>query len=160
MKKKLFLISLAVIFLDRIIKLLVISKIAYSEVNNIITNFFYLTNVHNYGAAWSILSGNRLFLIIISLISLIVIYMMFINKVKLNNFKMLSFGLLIGGIIGNLLDRIFLGYVIDYLGFIIINYRFPIFNLADIEIVISVILIAYQILKEGETNEWNKSRYW
>ena len=153
MKKKLFLISLAVIFLDRIIKLLVISKIAYSEVNNIITNFFYLTNVHNYGAAWSILSGNRLFLIIISLISLIVIYMMFINKEKLNNFKMLSFGLLIGGIIGNLLDRIFLGYVIDYLGFIIINYRFPIFNLADIAIVISVILIAYQILKEGETNE-------
>jgi signal peptidase II len=150
MKKKLFLYSFLFFLIDRIIKLIFVSFIALGQVNNVITNFFYLTNVHNYGAAWSILNGNRLFLIVVSLLALVIIYKYFVEKEKLNNTKVILFSLLFGGIIGNLYDRIFLGYVVDYLGFIIFGYKFPIFNLADTFIVISVILISFLILKEGE----------
>jgi signal peptidase II len=153
MKKKLFLYSFLFFLIDRIIKLIFVSFIALGQVNNVITNFFYLTNVNNYGAAWSILNGNRLFLIVVSLVALAIIYKYFIEKEKLNSTKVILFSLLFGGIIGNLYDRIFLGYVVDYIGFIIFGYKFPIFNLADTFIVVSVILISFLILKEGEKND-------
>jgi signal peptidase II len=153
MKKKLFLYSFLFFLIDRIIKLIFVSFIALGQVNNVITNFFYLTNVNNYGAAWSILNGNRLFLIVVSLVALAIIYKYFIEKEKLNSTKVILFSLLFGGIIGNLYDRIFLGYVVDYIGFIIFGYKFPIFNLADTFIVVSVLFISFLILKEGEKND-------
>ena len=96
---------------------------------NIINNFFNLTLVHNDGAAWSILSGNRLLLIFISLIALIIIYYLFIKDKDLKKIDILTYGMLIGGIIGNLFDRIIYGYVIDFLDFNIFNYNYPVIKL-------------------------------
>jgi signal peptidase II len=78
-----------------------------------------------------ILTGSRILLIIVAIISLFLIYFVLIRNKKLNNFDILCFGLLYGGIIGNLIDRVVRGYVVDYLEFIIVNYNFPIFNVAD-----------------------------
>ena len=72
---------------------------------------------------------------------------MFIRNKKLNKFESINYGLLTGGIIGNLLDRIIYGYVIDFLDFNIIGYNYPIFNLADSFIVISIILIIFNEFK-------------
>lgn len=147
--KKISIVSLLVIVFDQVIKYLINNCLDLFYHINIINNFFYITNVHNTGAAWNILDGNRFFLIFIALIAILSIYLLFIKNKELNKLDIISYGLLIGGIIGNLIDRIIYGYVIDYLEFIIFKYHYPIFNLADICIVISVILIVINSIIES-----------
>ncbi len=131
---------------------------SYGESINIINGFFNITLIGNTGAAFSILSSNTLLLIIISLVVLNVLYFCFIKGKKLNDFEQLSFGLLIGGILGNLIDRVLRMQVIDYLDFNFFGFNFPVFNLADIAIVISMILIAIQVIKGDKNGVSSKSK--
>ena len=80
------------------------------------------------------------------------LYFGFIKGKNLNTTSQISFGLLIGGIMGNLIDRVIHMQVIDYLDFNFFGFDFPVFNLADILIVVSMVLIIVQIFK-GEKNE-------
>lgn len=151
--KKIGIISLIVIIIDRILKVLVTNNFVLDARNKIIDGFFYITNCHNEGAAFSLFSGNVLFLIFITLIVLFLIFRT-INKENVNKIGILAYGLLLGGILGNLYDRIFYGYVIDYLDFRIFNFNFAIFNLADAAIVIGAILL---IVFEGSDNDGRKN---
>lgn len=135
------LISIVVVLLDRIIKLLVDKFLILNIKNVVIDNFLYITKCYNEGAAFNIFSGNLIFLILATIFALFMLLKYIKNDKKPNKISIISYGLLIGGIIGNLVDRIFLGYVIDYLNFIIFNHEFAIFNLADICIVIGAILL-------------------
>lgn len=152
--KKIGIISLIVIIIDRILKVLVTNNFVLDARNKIIDGFFYITNCHNEGAAFSLFSGNVLFLIFITLIVLFLIYRT-INKENVNKIGVLAYGLLLGGILGNLYDRIFYGYVIDYLDFVIFKFNFAIFNLADAAIVIGAILL---IVFEGSDNDGRKNK--
>lgn len=152
--KKIGIISLIVIIIDRILKVLVTNNFVLNVRNKIIDGFFYITNCHNEGAAFSLFSGNVLFLIFITLIVLFLIYRT-INKENVNKIGILAYGLLLGGILGNLYDRIFYGYVIDYLDFVIFKFNFAIFNLADAAIVIGEILL---IVFEGSDNDGRKNK--
>lgn len=152
--KKIEIISLIVIIIDRILKVLVTNNFALNVRNKIIDGFFYITNCHNEGAAFSLFSGNVLFLIFITLIVLFLIYRT-INKENVNKIGVLAYGLLLGGILGNLYDRIFYGYVIDYLDFVIFKFDFAIFNLADAAIVVGAILL---IVFEGSDNDGRKNK--
>lgn len=152
--KKIGIISLIVIIIDRILKVLVTNNFVLNVRNKIIDGFFYITNCHNEGAAFSLFSGNVLFLIFITLIVLFLIYRS-INKENVNKIGILAYGLLLGGILGNLYDRIFYGYVIDYLDFVIFKFNFAIFNLADTAIVIGAILL---IVFEGSDNDGRKNK--
>ena len=152
--KKIGIISLIVIIIDRILKVLVTNNFVLNVRNKIIDGFFYITNCHNEGAAFSLFSGNVLFLIFITLIVLFLIYRI-INKENVNKIGILAYGLLLGGILGNLYDRIFYGYVIDYLDFVIFKFNFAIFNLADAAIVIGAILL---IVFEGSDNDGRKNK--
>ena len=155
--KKILPISLLLIVIDQIVKILVINKMALQQSITIINNFFNITYVRNTGAAWSILSGNVLLLIMISVLALVTIYYYLIKDKDLNKIDIVSYSMLIGGIIGNLIDRIVHGYVIDYLDFKIFNYNFPIFNLADTFIVIGVfLLLLKEIRKENNLDSRNK----
>ena len=151
MNKKILIIFVITLFLDQLTKSLVQAFIKLEYSLEIIKNFFSLTYVNNYGAAWSILSNKNTFLIIISIVSLVIIYrfMYVFNKNKRNN---VAFGLLFGGISGNLIDRALLGYVRDFLDFKIFNYNYPIFNFADSFICIGVLILLYSIYL-GEDNE-------
>ena len=152
LKRKTF--HLIVIIIDRILKVLVTNNFVLNVRNKIIDGFFYITNCHNEGAAFSLFSGNVLFLIFITLIVLFLIYRT-INKENVNKIGILAYGLLLGGILGNLYDRIFYGYVIDYLDFVIFKFNFAIFNLADAAIVIGAILL---IVFEGSDNDGRKNK--
>ena len=140
------LIAAAIIVLDQLIKFQIVSKVMHFGDIAIIKNFFYLTYVENVGIAFGMFKNRTWFFIIsISLISLVVIYFIykFYNK---NKVIACCLALILGGAIGNLIDRIRLGYVIDYLHFKIFP---PVFNLADSAIVIgSIALAAYIILKK------------
>ncbi len=155
--KKILPISLLLIVIDQIVKILVINKMALQQSITIINNFFNITYVRNTGAAWSILSGNVLLLIMISVLALVTIYYYLIKDKDLNKIDIVSYSMLIGGIIGNLIDRIVHGYVIDYLDFKIFNYNFPIFNIADTLIVISIIIIGISLIV-GEYREQNRNK--
>ena len=141
-------ISLFLTFLDQIIKAIVSNKIILTENIEIIPNFFSITHVHNYGAAWSILSNKGFLLILVAVIALIVIYFFLIKNKTLKKIDIVLISMLIAGIIGNMIDRIRFGYVIDYLDFYIFGYDYPVFNLADILIVISIIILMIKTLKE------------
>lgn len=151
--KKVLIITAIFTIIDQVIKCilqLIFSYTTYGDIINIIPNFFSLTYLENTGAAFSILSSNTLFLIIVSIIALFFIYVCFIKDKKLNNFDNIVYSMLLGGIFGNLIDRIFRGFVIDYLDFSVFN--FPVFNFADALIIISIILIVIKMIK-GEKNE-------
>ena len=136
--KKILSISIICFVIDQILKLFTVNSFSVHEGLSVIPNFFSFMYVRNTGAAWSIFEGKSLFLVLASIMALLVIYFFFIKEKELSRIEGILYGILIGGILGNLCDRIFRGYVIDYLSFTIFNYHFPIFNFADICIVLSV----------------------
>lgn len=155
--KKILLVSFVAILIDQFIKITVSTKMVLHSSIGIINNFFNITFVKNFGAAYSIFSGNRIFLILVSFISLIIIYFIFLKNKKFRKIDIINYGLLIGGIVGNLIDRIIYGYVIDFLDFNIFGYDFPVFNIADACIVISVISII--IFSKDDKNEVSNKRF-
>ena len=133
-------VSALTLILDRVIKIVIDKYLILNVKNVVIDNFLYITKCYNEGAAFNIFNGNTIFLICASIFALVMLFK-YIKSNKLTTLNKISYGLLIGGIFGNLIDRIFLGHVIDYVNFIIFNHEFAIFNLADCAIVIGAILI-------------------
>ena len=141
MYKKLFIWVILFLLIDQVSKGLINLNMDLNQSIGIIPNFFNLTYVHNEGAAFSILMGGRWFFIIAAIIALNIIFIFFIKDKKLKTIETITYALLIAGIIGNLIDRVLYGYVIDFLDFNIFGYDFAIFNLADSFIVIAVIML-------------------
>jgi len=139
-------ISIIVLILDQLSKYIIEINL-YKKSIDIIENVFSITYVENYGAAWGILSNNNWIILILTplLIGLIVWYLYKISKNKL---EYIAGGLVIGGAIGNYLDRIVRGYVVDFFDFKI----WPVFNIADIGIVVGCILMVLLFIKEGKNN--------
>lgn len=152
MRKKIIILSIFFLSLDILTKYLIDIKFNLLETKEIISNFFSITKVYNYGASWNILSGFRWLLIIISIIILITLFY-YETKFIMNKRNILAFSLLYSGILGNLINRLFNGYVIDFLDFIIFGYDYPVFNFADIFIVLGIILLGIAIIKKEDKNE-------
>ena len=147
-KEKIYSISAIVIMIDQIIKILISTKMKLNEEIEVIPNFFSINFVKNKGAAFSILQDQKIILVIISLVVLFFLNKYIDKNKNYNKLSIISLGFIIGGIIGNLLDRLIQDGVIDYLSFQISKYFFPIFNLADSFIVIGMILIIISMIKE------------
>lgn len=154
--KKILVIAFICTLVDQIIKNVLISVLSVGSSINVIGDFFSITMLENTGAAFSILSSSTLFLILISIVALNLIYFFLIKGKGLNKYEEIIYGVLIGGIIGNLIDRIVHGSVIDYLDFNLFGYNFPVFNFADVCIVISIILIIISICKGEKHGVSNK----
>ena len=108
---------------------------------------FRLDFVKNYGAAFNIFSGNRIFLSFISIIFSTLLTYLIIRKNTLNTYDLYSYSFILGGTVGNGIDRVIKGFVIDFINLNIIN--FPVFNIADISINIGFILLLYNIFKSN-----------
>jgi signal peptidase II len=146
MKKYIYIIIGLVLLLDQITKLLVTSFITLGDNINIISNVLYLTYVKNTGAAWSILQGKQILLIILAIMVLIFLIKLIYNS-NLSKYEFMGYLLIISGVLGNLIDRIVHGYVIDFIGIYIFNYVFPIFNISDMAIVIGVSIFIIDIIR-------------
>ena len=154
MNKRVIIYTIIFFLIDQITKMIASTYLPNNTIV-VIPEFFKLRYALNTGAAWSILNNHIVILIIITIIILFLI-LLFMKNFKDNKRNNIAFALLFGGILGNLVDRIFHGYVIDFLDFKIFSYDYPIFNVADMLIVFGIILIIVAIIK-GEDNE-NKSR--
>ena len=151
LNKKTYIIAVFVLIIDQVSKSLIEIFFKLNESVPVIKNFFSITVVHNTGGAWSIFSDHSYLFIIASIIA-IVLLIKFMFGFK-NNFRNnLAFGFLFGGIFSNLADRVFLGYVRDFLNFKLFGYDYPIFNIADVAIVAGVILLIVAVIK-GEDHK-------
>lgn len=139
---KIFLIALTVVLFDQLTKFLIKGKLI------IITNFLYLDYTKNYGISFGLFQHQRIIIIIFSLVLLFLIIRMIKDIKKEKSIFIVSIGLLIGGLIGNLIDRIFLGYVVDFINILI----WPVFNLADLSCVTGAVLIFYFLTKKEKTS--------
>lgn len=114
----------------------------------IINNLFYFTYAHNTGVAWGMLAGHLWLFIIVALVSAVLMIIFFKRTKKEEILTRFGLVLTFAGMIGNLIDRMVLGYVRDFIDVIIFNYNFPIFNIADMAVVIGVALIIIEIIFE------------
>lgn len=138
---------IVLVLLDQGTKILVSEYLTYGEGLSIIPNFFYLEYIHNEGAAWGMFAGNNFIILGMPAIG-IAIFAYLLSKGNFINMKVYSIGLILmlAGTIGNYLDRIILGYVIDFLSFRFGSYHYPTFNIADICLVVGVALFAVDLL--------------
>ena len=153
MKKKLIILTIIFLLIDQISKIIVVNNMIPNNGFTIIPSFFSILYVQNTGAAWGILADGTIFLALLSGIFLLFALKYVLDSKDLNTFKIINFSLLFGGIIGNLIDRIVRNYVVDFLSFKIFSYNFPVFNIADCFIVISIILIFIEIIIEEKGSE-------
>ncbi len=143
-------IIIILLFLDQLIKYLITQNMYIGEEITIIKNFLNISYITNDGAAFNILSGNTILLIILAIFVIIYIIK---NKKKQEKQEKIMYEILIAGILGNLIDRIIRGSVVDYIAFKIFNIDMAVFNLADTYIVCScIILLIMEALK------WKKSQ--
>lgn len=156
MNKKTYIIAVLILIIDQVSKSLIEIFFKLNESVQVIKDFFYITVAHNTGGAWSIFSNHSYLFIIASIIA-IVLLIKFMFGFKNNLRNNIAFGFLFGGIFSNLADRIFLGYVRDFLDFKIFGYDYPIFNIADITIVVGVVLLIVAVIK-GEDKRDKSSK--
>ena len=133
------LLSIFILLLDQITKRII--NLNYETYENMNLILFSITYIKNYGAAFNILTGSKILLSIISIIVSIFLLYLIISKKNIIKLQLYSYSFILGGTLGNGIDRIFKGYVIDFINLKFIN--FPIFNIADISINIGFIIILY-----------------
>lgn len=142
-----FIIVLFLVFLDQLTKFLITKNLILSQSIPVIKGVFHLTLVHNRGAAFGILKNQTPVFIFTSILAIILIYIG-IRKDSQKRFTFYSVALsfILAGTFGNLIDRLFLGHVIDFLDFRI----WPVFNVADSAITIGAILFGWSILRRNK----------
>lgn len=135
-------VALALVIGDQWSKDWVRRSLSLYELRPIIDGFAYLTYVRNTGAAWGMFRGSNLWLAVLSVVTLVVLVRFRSALVRPTPAHRIALGLLVGGIIGNLMDRLRLGYVTDFVSLHFGRYEFPAFNLADSGITLAVIVFA------------------
>lgn len=136
-----YLVAIVIIALDQLTKHLVSTRMDIGESIEIISDFFYLTSHRNAGAAFGILQNQMTFFYIVTTIVIIVIIYYLHKLGKDSVLTGISLSLILGGAIGNFIDRIVLGEVVDFFDFYFGSYSYPIFNIADAALVVGVIMV-------------------
>lgn len=148
-----YVIALLVLGLDQLTKWWIVKNMHYGQSITVVENFFYITSHRNRGAAFGILQNQMWFFVIITIAVIIAVVYYMQKHAKNQPLLRLALGLVLGGAIGNFLDRIFRKEVVDFLDVKFSSYNYPIFNVADSALVVGVILIFIQTLLESKKKE-------
>jgi len=152
-------LAIATLVLDQLTKFWIVHTLPFPSYGPgrwipVIEGFFHLVHVGNTGAAWSLFTGKSTLLAMLAIITLVAIYYWRRSLGLKQRWMQLSFGLLCGGIMGNLIDRLAYGHVVDFLDFHFGDYVYPTFNVADSGIVVGVIIYFIWTLRNPpEPNE-------
>lgn len=145
-------ITIVILILDQITKYIITKTMQIGDSFELIPNFLNITSHRNSGAAWGILSGKMAFFYIITVVILIVLIVFYIKEAKHNLLMQVAISLLFAGALGNFIDRVLNGEVVDFVDTYIFSYNFPIFNVADSSLTIGVLLIITALLKDMKTD--------
>ncbi|MFA5577665.1 MAG: signal peptidase II [Tissierellaceae bacterium] len=143
-----FILSVIIIVLDQLTKNWAVNTLKGIKPYIIIPDFFRLVYVENFGAAFGILQNKKWIFIVITFTVIVAILLFLMkNYYNMNRLMRISIAMLLGGAIGNFIDRIRHGYVVDFFSFRLFNiYEYPVFNVADIFIVVGTIAIMALVL--------------
>ena len=133
-----------ILVFDIVSKYVVESKLGLGEEASFLPGFMNFVVVHNDGAAWNLFSGFGILLIVVTFIFLLIYFWFFCTKKTRSVLFGIASGLILGGTVGNLYDRLFYGYVRDFLNFQFI--RFPVFNIADAGLCVGIFLLAVYLI--------------
>lgn len=158
MKKKYYIglsliVAIVILIIDQLTKKIITATMNIGDSYEVIPHFLNITSHRNNGAAWGILSGKMGFFYIITLIILAVLIIFYIKETKYNAFMQVAISLLFAGALGNFIDRLFNGEVIDFIDTNIFGYDFPIFNIADSSLTIGVIFVIIALVKDATKKE-------
>ncbi len=162
MKKAYFImiVTIALILVvDQGTKQFIVKTMSLGDSITVIKDFFYISSHRNTGGAWGILTGQMVVFYLITLVAFGLFYVL-VQETDFKNKKFYSVAvtLLIAGAIGNFIDRVLFQEVVDFLDFYIFGYDFPIFNVADMCLVIGMFMFGYDILMEDILSDRNKNR--
>lgn len=147
-------VAVMVLMIDLFLKYLVLSKMQLHQSIPVIENIFHITYLYNYGAAFGILAGKTWFFILVTLAMLAGMAFFYKRILGESLWVQTALGLLTGGALGNLIDRLRFGKVVDFL-----DFRFwPVFNLADVAIVTGVGLLIFELFRRPELKAEQKER--
>ena len=145
--------SFYIIILDQVSKFLVLSTLGFEKSKNIIPNLLNFTLVKNKGAAFSLFSNSTNILTIISILASLLLITIILKSPPRSFWNLTGLAYLLGGTVGNGIDRFFKGYVLDFLELVPIN--FPIFNVADVSINIAIVCFIIDIIKTTDKSRIN-----
>ncbi len=137
-------VILVLVGFDQLLKVWTVHHLELGRSMSFIPGFLQLTRVHNYGAAWSSLSGKTVLLVAVTAALLVAVAYLLIRRIVRHPLGVAAALLVLGGGVGNIIDRIAHGYVVDM--FDLLLFRYPVFNLADCFVVVGVILGAVYYL--------------
>jgi signal peptidase II len=143
-----YIIALIIILVDQLTKWIIVKYMELGESVQVIENLLYITSHRNRGAAWGILQGQMWFFYVITIVVIIALVYYLQKEAKGKMLLGISLALMLGGAIGNFIDRLFRKEVVDFVDTYIFAYNFPIFNVADSALVIGVGLLMVQMLME------------
>ncbi|RLL45252.1 lipoprotein signal peptidase [Oceanobacillus piezotolerans] len=143
-----YLVAIIIIGIDQLTKWIVVKTMEIGESITVIDGFFYLTSHRNQGAAWGILQGQMGFFYIITIIVVLGVIFYMQKYAKYDKILGLGLSFILGGAIGNFIDRLLRQEVVDFFNFYIFNYNFPIFNIADSALTIGVVLVIISTIRE------------
>lgn len=146
-----FLITLAVIAVDRITKFYIEEFLEIGESISVIDGLLSITRINNVGAAFGMLQGFN-FLFIIAAIAVMGLFVYFYSDIVKKNYLMISSSLILGGTVGNMMDRLYFGYVIDYIDFSF----WPAFNISDMALTVGVVMLLVYLWKESRPKKKEK----
>ena len=137
-----FFIVVSSLIIDQLSKFLVMKYMTIGQSISLIDHFLYLTSHRNQGAAWGILQGKMIFFYVITVL-VVTMVVLWIKKLDVKKEKLLliALSLILGGALGNLIDRVLYQQVTDFINVYIFGYDFPIFNIADSALCIGVLLM-------------------
>ena len=158
MKKKYYIglsliVAIVILIIEQLTKKIITAIMNIGDSYEVIPHFLNITSHRNNGAAWGILSGKMGFFYIITLIILAVLIIFYIKETKYNAFMQVAISLLFAGALGNFIDRLFNGEVVDFIDTNIFGYDFPIFNIADSSLTIGVIFVIIALVKDATKKE-------
>lgn len=146
-KQKIYNICVWWILIDQLIKITIAMKMKLYQKLIIIPGFFKINYLKNKGAAFSNFEGKKILLVAVAIL-VFALLNIYISKNKINRkLEIMSLGMIMGGLVGNLIDRLLYGSVIDYLAFTFFDYSFAVFNFADIGIVLGAIILVIDIVR-------------
>lgn len=149
MKRKHIVAFILILVLDQLTKIAISSNLQLFESIDVISGFFSITYVRNTGAAWSIMEGGSMVIFYLITIVALVIMISYYRSVECDDLGRWGLVMMMGGTLGNFLDRLRLQYVVDFFAFNIFGYDFPVFNVADIFLCLGVGVLVLSFILEG-----------
>ena len=151
--KRYYGLALFLILIDQLTKWVVVQTMTIAQSIEVIPGWLYWTSYRNKGAAWGMLEGQMYFFFAITL--LVIVGLIYFLHKEVNGYRLLGYsvGLLLAGAIGNFIDRLFRGEVVDFIDTYPFGYNFPIFNVADMALTFGVIFMIIAVLFEEKLHK-------